>query len=403
MLGLLAAAPLLGTTAAYAAPKAPAAITVGCLYAKTGFLSFQSMQLHRGLAFWRDEVNSHGGVYVKTYGKRLPITFKCYNDQSDPGLVTVMINKLIDDKVDVLVSDASSFLTAPAVPIAEAHKTLLVNPLGTSRKFFTPNNPYIVQTSDLVTRFWADSITKLLLKMKLKRVAIIYGTNDFDGPQAQEVDAILKKHGVAPVYYSAVPTKTSNYTVILHRIAATHPEAVLEIGYDPNDVTFLKNLKSGGFHFPFVYILFPDLAPAEFKGMGNDLKYIYCYVTAPTLKVSDVNIGLTTNQFVAQYKKKAKATPDAFVTAGYVAGLVIQRALATANNLSQLGLRHAMAGMSGKMKTLGGTFTITSEGAQTGIVSGVAQFLPTASGFKLKVVYPAKFATAKPVYPAPKS
>ena len=52
---------------------------------------------------------------------------------------------------------------------------------------------------------------------------------------------------------------------------------------------------------------------------------------------------------------------------------------------------------------MGGTFTITSEGAQTGIVSGVAQFLPTASGFKLKVVYPAKFATAKPVYPAPKS
>lgn len=395
---LVAAAP-----AAYAAPKAPSAITVGCLYAKTGFLSYQSMQMHRGLAFWKDEVNSHGGVYVKTYGKRLPIKFTCYNDQSDPSLVTVMMNRLIDDKVDVLVADASSFLTAPAVPIAEAHRVLLVNPLGTSKKFYTPNNPYIVQTSDLVTRFWADSITKLLMHMKLKRVAIIYGTNDFDGPQAEEVDAILTRHGVKPVYYHAVPTKTSNYTVILHRIAATRPQAVLEIGYDPNDVTFLKNMKAGGFHFPFVYILFPDLAPAEFTGMGNDLKYIYCYVTAPTLRISSVNIGLTTDQFVTRYQKKAGAKPDAFVTAGYVAGLVVQRALATANNMTQLGLRQAMARMSGKTRTLGGTFTITKEGAQMGIVSGVAQFLPTSSGFKLKVVYPAKFATAKAVYPAPKS
>ncbi len=397
-LSLIAAAP-----AAHAASNPPSAITVGCLYAKTGFLSYQSMQMHRGLAFWRDEVNSHGGVYVKTYGKRLPIKFTCYNDQSDPSLVTVMVNRLIDDKVDVLVADASSFLTAPAVPIAQAHRVLLVNPLGTSKKFYTLNNPYIVQTSDLVTRFWADSITKLLMHMRLKRVAIIYGTNDFDGPQAQEVNAILQKHGVKPVYYHAVPTKTSNYTVILHRIAATNPQAVLEIGYDPNDVTFLKNMKAAGIHFPFVYILFPDLAPAEFKGMGNDLKYIYCYVTAPTLKVSNVNIGLTTDQFVNQYQKKSGAQPDAFVTAGYVAGLVVQRALATANNMSQLGLRQAMASMSGKMRTLGGTFTITKEGAQTGIVSGVAQFLPTSSGFKLKVIYPAKFATAKAVYPAPRS
>lgn len=397
---LLLAVPM-AVPVAHAASAAPSSITVGCLYAKTGFLSYQSMKLHEGLEFWKNRVDHAGGVYVKAYGKRLPVKFKCYNDRSDPGLVSTLINKLVDDKVDVLVSDTSSFLTAPAVPLARAHKMLLINPVGTSRKFYTPGNPYIVQTSDLVTRYWSQNIARLLLHLKVKRVAILYGTNDFDGPQAQEVKHILHQHGIKPVYYNAVPTKTSNYTVLLHRIASSTPQAVLELGYDPNDVRFLKDLKQGGFHFPLVYTLFPAFVPKEFSGMAKELAYTYTFVTAPDIKVSKINYGLTTKQFVAAFKQRVGHPPDAFQAGGYIAGLVIQKALATSDDLSQLGLRHAIADFSGKLRTLGGTFRITSDGAQTGVVTGVGQFLPGKSGLELHTVYPAKYATAKPVYPAP--
>lgn len=398
---------LLGMLGLAAAPYAfaggaPSHITVGCLYAKTGFLSYQSMKLHHGLEFWAHEVNAKGGAYVKAYHKRIPIKLKCYNDRSDTSLVPTLVNRLINHHVDVLVSDTSSLLTAPAVPVARARKMLLINPQGTSRKFYTKNNPYIVQTSDLVTRYWAHSISHLLLHLKVKRVAIVYGTNDFDGPQAQEVNKILSDHGVKPVYFEATPTTTSNYTSILHKIASVKPQAVLELGYDPNDVTFLKNMQESGYHFDFVYTLFPSMTPREFKGLNGPLKYTFCYVTSPTIPVSKVTEGLTTAQFSKKFKAWKGDKPQVFQTGGYVAGLVVQRALATASGLKQLQLRKALAKASGKMVTVAGTFRITKAGAQTGVVQGIGQFMPTKSGLKMKIVYPAKYAQAKPVYPAPK-
>ena len=50
---------------------------------------------------WVEEVNKKGGIYVKEYGKKLPVELKRYDDKSDIGTMTNLLEKLIlQDKVD---------------------------------------------------------------------------------------------------------------------------------------------------------------------------------------------------------------------------------------------------------------------------------------------------------------
>lgn len=380
----------------------PSAITVGCLYAGSGFLAAQSKRLHDGLQFWVSETQAAGGVYVKAVNKKLPIKLQCYNDQSSPSLVTTLTNQLIDQKVNILVADASSLLTAPSVPVAQERKQLLFNPTGTSEKFFSDDNPYIVQAAVQVTKYWAQSIAEFVKTLPVKRVAVLYDTNDFDAPQAALVKKDLEAAKIDLVYYNGTQTETPSYVTLINTIAAAKPDAVIQLGYGPNDVSFLRDLENSGTYFPLVYNVFPGILPESFKTQGAGLRYTYTYVTLPTLDVKDVNEGLTSEQFMKTYKERVGHVPNMFEASGYVTGLVIQRALEHANNLEQLALRNALTAASGKMKTLAGPFEIRKDGSQYGVISGIAQFQPKEGREELVVVYPKQYATGKPMFPAPK-
>ena len=156
-------------------------------------------------------------------------------------------------------------LTSVAVPIARDQKKLLIDQTGTGANFFTPDNPYIVLISDPVSSIWpkplADFITHDGPGLGIKRVAILYATNDFTGTQANAVRKFIKEAnaGVDIVYDQGVPTETSNYTVLLNNIRAANPDAVIQLGYAPNDIAFLRNMQDSGIKFKFLFCIYPGL------------------------------------------------------------------------------------------------------------------------------------------------
>src|SRR6266852_7891780 len=150
--------------AAYAA-EAPKEIKLGTLYASSGRFASISMPVHYGLKLWIEQKNAEGGVFVKAFNKKIPITLVAYDDQSNTATAATLFNQLItQDKVDLLVSDSGSVLTSVAVPIARDNKMLLIDQTGTGASFFSPENPYIVLMADPVSTIWpkplADFITQ---------------------------------------------------------------------------------------------------------------------------------------------------------------------------------------------------------------------------------------------------
>ena len=189
---------------AFAAPAiaadAPAEIKIGTLYASSGRYASISMPVHNGLKLWIEQKNAEGGVYVKAYDKKIPIKLVAYDDQSNTATASSLYNQLItQDKVDILVADSGSVLTAPAVAIARDHKMFLFDQTGTGASFFSKDNPYIALMSDPVSTVWPKPIADFLIHdgpaLGIKKVAILYSTNEFTGTQATAVRKFIKDFG----------------------------------------------------------------------------------------------------------------------------------------------------------------------------------------------------------------
>ena len=84
-------------------PAAPAAILVGNPASLTGmFAGFGQGQVF-GMKAAVDDINKQGGVYVKEYGKKLPIKLIVVNSESDPLKAGTLAESLIvSDKVHFL-------------------------------------------------------------------------------------------------------------------------------------------------------------------------------------------------------------------------------------------------------------------------------------------------------------
>jgi branched-chain amino acid transport system substrate-binding protein len=402
MLGLVASA--CGATTSAAPSKAPKDITIGTLYAGSGTFAVQSIPQLAGLKFWIKQENSKGGAYVGAYKKRIPLKLVTYNDQSSTSTASTLYSQLIvQNKVNILVADYGSVLTAPAVTIAEEHHQLLFDPTGTGTSFFTPGNKYIALTADPASSVWPNPLVKLLLAKHISKVAILYNTNDFDASQAAAAKKGLIAAGIHPVYYQGVPTSTSSYGSLVQSVKATHPTAVLEFGYPNNDIAYLQALKSAGVKFPMEFAVFPGLNPALLESnVGKaGVSYVLTYGAPPVITYNNVNLGLTTSAFAKAFDPSNPSSINIDDTCGYANGLVIQTALDHATNLSQLALRKAVASASGSLKTIWGTFKINAEGAQIGETLPIAQMIPSGSTTKVETVYPPASAIHKLVYPMP--
>ena len=280
---------------------------------------------------------------------------------------------------------------------------VLFDVTGTGASFFTPNNPYLVLTSLPTSAVWPDTLAQFLLAQHIAKIAILYDSNDFTQSQATTLHAQLAKGGVTPVYYSATPTNTTSYGTLLHTIAATNPDAVIEFGYNTNDIPFLQALPANGLKFKMVFTIFPgQLFDLILKAVGPQaLAYTYTYPTPPLVKYNTVNYGPGIDTFSQQFQAATGSAPNFLNVAGYNAGLVIQDTLEHAKNLDQQTLRQTVASLSGKLSTLDGPFAIDATGAQIGEPLPVAQLVPSGNTDKIVVVYPPSVATGSAVYPAP--
>lgn len=389
---------------AFAKPT-PSVIKVGTLYASSGPFASSSMPEYNGLKFWVDQVNRDGGLYVKAFHKKIPLKLVAYDDQSETSTAATLYNQLItQNHVNVLVADFGSVLTSVAVPLAKVHKIMLFDETGTAAKFFTRSNRYVVLCSLPTSGKWPYALAGFLAHKKIDKVAVIYSSNDFDQSQAETLHKRLVKSGIKPVYYHAVPSSTTNYSVLLHDIQATNPDAVIEFGYPNNDIAFLQALQSSGLKFKMTFTVFPGqlLKLLETNVGQKTLDYTYTYPTPPLLKYNKVNLGMGINRFEKVYKKDTGKEVNFLTVAGYNTGLIIQKTLETSGSFNQPAFRNAITSFSGKVTTLDGTFKISRSGAQIGEMLPVAQLVPE-SGNKIgvNVVYPSKTKTANAIYPAP--
>ena len=394
------------------AQATPDEVKIGTVYSGSGTYAAISMPVYSGEKLWAERLNAEGGVMVKPWGKKVRIRLIAYDDQSQPATSTTLINQLISqDKVDVLLCNSGSVLAAAAMPVARDNKMTLFNPTGSGLSLFSADNPYMVLTTTPFSDEWPKWVAEFLCKEGpghgIRRVAMIYATNEYTGTLANAFRRMIKASG-APlefVYDQGVPTATSSYTVLINNIAAAKPDALIELGYPNNDIAFLRNLGDSGISFPWRFQIYPGLEVDELaKTAGYDsMARVFTFATSADV-VYKPTIGMDTAEYRQAWSKAYPAGKVEFgfnAIAGYNTGIIVQRVLETADSMAQLDLRRAAFAMSGTEVTLNGPFELNAMGAQIGSITPCGQLMPDGKGkLKMNVVYPAAVATAAAVFGA---
>ena len=374
-----------------------ATLTIGTLYAGSGQFAGSSLPELAGLRFWVDWENRRGGAYVASLGRRVRLRLVALDDHSSPVLAARLYRRLVDaDHVEILVSDFGSVLTAPAVPIAERAQMLLFDQTGTGSALFLAGDPYLVLCDLPTSAVWPDPLVHFVESEHLHRVALIYASNDFDAAQDTTIATALTLVGDAPVANLKVSTRTRSYSSLLGPLRARRAQAVIELGYQDNDLAFLPELAAYRRTHPWpslrvAFTAFPGQLPALFQAeVGTPaLAGTFTYGLPPTVDHRAVTMGLGIERFSADFVAGSHRPVNFLDVAGYTTGLVIESALRRAGSLSQLALRAALNAISGHLETLDGTFRINSAGAQLGETPPVAELLASTSGATtLRVVYP---------------
>ena len=111
-------------TQAKASSEAPQSIKIGVPIPISGRFAAGARTLKIGYEIGADFINQAGGIYVKEYGKKLPLELVMLDDESDPVKTVSKMEALNEmHKVPVYLGGFGSSLHAAAAGVAEKNKT----------------------------------------------------------------------------------------------------------------------------------------------------------------------------------------------------------------------------------------------------------------------------------------
>ena len=199
---------------------------------------------------WVEEVNAKGGIYVKEYGKKLPIEWIQYDDKSDHGTMVRLIEKLIlEDKVDFLLPPCSTSYLFAAAPIANKYEYILIGAEGgaASLTSIIKDLPYVFSVlnySNTQIPLLADQF----VKWGVKKVAITY-IEDLHGVEYKSTALEeFKSRGIKVVSTKPHPLGAQDLSPILKAAKAANVDAFCSFSYPGENVLVTKQAIELGFN-----------------------------------------------------------------------------------------------------------------------------------------------------------
>jgi branched-chain amino acid transport system substrate-binding protein len=133
---------------------------------------------------------------VKEYGKKLPVELKRYDDKSDIGTMTNLLEKLIlEDKVDFVFPPWGTAWLFAAAPIANKYGYILIGGPGGALKLKELNLPYFFQVLNF-SETQAPALADIFKEVGVKSAAVIY-RGDLHGIEyGDAMVPIFKQRGI---------------------------------------------------------------------------------------------------------------------------------------------------------------------------------------------------------------
>jgi branched-chain amino acid transport system substrate-binding protein len=307
-------------------------IVVGEFGSLTGTTATFGISTNNGINMAVDAINQAGGLL----GKKVRIIVE--DDQGKPEEAQTVVTKLITkDQVVAILGEVASSRTMAAAPVAQQNMIPLISPSST--------NPKVTQVGDFIFRvcfidpFQGFVIAKFMTNtLKAKNIAILRDIkNDYSVGLADFVTQNLKTMGGTVVANESYSEGDTDFSAQLTAIKAKNPDAVMVPGYYTEVGLIARQARKLGLNVPLVGGDGWD-SPKLIEIGGQALEGSYY---SNHFAVSDPNPVI--QKFVAAYKARFSATPDALAGLGYDSANILFDAIKRANSTDGAKIRDALA------------------------------------------------------------
>ena len=229
-------------TLGVSAQEAPQSIRIGWSLAKSGVNAGGSDTTVRpNYEMWVKEVNAAGGIFLKAFNKRVPVTVVEYEDRSSTEEAVRAIERLItQDKVNFLFAPFGSGAAKAASTVSEQYGVPTIAATASSAQVYDQGYKYLFGTftpNDTLTNPLSDLVAKKAAGVK--RVAILARNDLFPLAIAQEMEKSAKDRGLSVVFFEKYAINTLDHSAALAQIKQINPHWIFATGYI-NDLVLIK-------------------------------------------------------------------------------------------------------------------------------------------------------------------
>jgi branched-chain amino acid transport system substrate-binding protein len=198
---------------------------------------------------WAGLINERGGIYVKEYGKLLPIKFEVYDDASKPENARKFYEKMATDpSISFFMGPFSSFISNAAITVAGKHKIPMQMVCANDAVLFRKPNYWRVGTLISAEGEWIHLVPIYKQKGGVKTFATLTMDTLHNKGAMNGFEAELKENGFEVVYSEIAPPPTKNFAPMITKLRRAKPDVVaieaLSIGFA---IGFLKQMREAGF------------------------------------------------------------------------------------------------------------------------------------------------------------
>jgi branched-chain amino acid transport system substrate-binding protein len=366
-------------------------VSLGEVNPLTGKLAMHGQEIHQGILYAVEEINSRGGLHGR------PVKLISRDDQSQPEVAINQAQELLlREKVAGLVGGYVDSMVGPISELAAKHRVPYVASASLQRALtLERNNPYFFRISRLdgITAPLCQFITETL---RPKRAAIVYTATPGSTEFGADLKSCLESAGISIAIFEKFRPGSPDFSAFLLKLHQNPVDVLVSGGFYPDHLMLVRQLRAQ--QIP----LSAYLAPwgVAYQSFVNELGE----ASEQILGTCAWNPGITltgseseSQEFVRGFQQRFGQTPNTTTMHGYTSArallAAIDRVLAKQATLDGDSIRQELAQLD---------LTLPMEHLQfdqNGDPKYYRHVIVQIQGGQMVVVHPPERATGKLVYP----
>ncbi|MEM3551257.1 MAG: ABC transporter substrate-binding protein [Candidatus Bathyarchaeia archaeon] len=258
-------------------PKGAETIKIGLLANRTGVFAEEGIRNEKMAELAVEKINADGGIYVREYGRKLPVELIVYDCESDAARTVEIATKMVTEvKPTFLLTSSAPPYVLPVVNVVERQGGVIFVQCDAA-----PAQVYKAGMPENVLWSWilGSSIGYAVMGYEVifgnykNQTNGVVGILCMDDPDGQAWNAtmvpVLKKHGYTIVHPGLYPADLQDFSVYVTIFKENKVEAVWLIANPPQFADFWRKSSMLGFKPKLVaggrYLVYPS-ATAEMIG-----------------------------------------------------------------------------------------------------------------------------------------